>query len=155
MDDFIIVWGVFALLTTWVASRKGETVEGLLIGVLLGPLGLLIAMLSPGRRPRPERANPAAPPPSPDNLLDEEKLMEQQKPATLFGKKGLLSPEKVKLFAFVVITLCLIISATVAIMAIWDYADRDVLWRTVATCLVLAGAVAAFAVINTFFGQEE
>lgn len=154
MDGLVLVWGVSALLAAWAASRKREPLAGLLLGLLLGPLGLLIVLMSPERRPPPTRRTAAGGPP-PENLLDEEKLMEQNKPASLFGKKGLLSPEKVKLFAFVVITLCLIISATVAILAIWDYADRDVLWRTVATCLVLAGAVAAFAVINTFFGQEE
>jgi len=67
--------------------------------------------------------------------------------------RGYMNPSVVKGFAFVVITLCLVTSVVACILAIWQFADTDVLWRTVATCCVVAGGAAIFAVVNRVFGD--
>jgi|RhiMetdeSRZDD1v2_1073273.scaffolds.fasta_scaffold974891_1 hypothetical protein len=67
--------------------------------------------------------------------------------------RGYMNPRVVKGFAFVVITLCLVTSVVACILAIWQFADTDVLWRTVATCCVVAGGAAIFAVVNRVFGD--
>jgi len=68
--------------------------------------------------------------------------------------RGYIQPRAVKAFAFVVITICIVISAVACILAIWEFAKPDVLWRTMATCVVVAAAVAIFAVVNTVFGDQ-
>jgi hypothetical protein len=68
--------------------------------------------------------------------------------------RGYIRPQAVKGFAFVVITLCLVISVGACILAIWEFAKTDVLWRTVATCVVVAAGVAIFAGVNTVFGDR-
>jgi hypothetical protein len=68
---------------------------------------------------------------------------------------GYINPRIVKGCAFVVITLCLVISVVACILAIWEFANTDVLWRTVATCCVVAAGVAIFAAVNRVFGDER
>jgi hypothetical protein len=36
-------------------------------------------------------------------------------------------------------------------MAIWEFTGTDVLWRTVATCAVIAAGMMAFFVVNMLF----
>lgn len=71
------------------------------------------------------------------------------------GKKGFFNPKAVKTVAFTLITLCLIGSIVVSIMAIWDYADSDTLWRMLATMGVIGLGSAVFAYTNHIFGEEE
>ncbi|WP_018970769.1 hypothetical protein [Rubritalea marina] len=74
----------------------------------------------------------------------------EQKP-----KRGVLNPKAVRNVAFYVITICILVSVTVSILAIWDFAKDGALWRTVATCLVIAAGAAIFSVINVMFGDGE
>jgi hypothetical protein len=41
------------------------------------------------------------------------------------------------------------------ILAIWDFANKDTLWRMVASCVVVAGGTALFAIANILFGGEK
>jgi hypothetical protein len=66
--------------------------------------------------------------------------------------RGYLAPALVRGFAFWIITLCVIISVTASILAIWDYTVTEVLWRTVATCVVIAAGMGVFALLNRWFG---
>lgn len=75
-------------------------------------------------------------------------------PAGKNEKRGYISPGAVKGFAFFVITLCIVISVVASVLAIWEFAETDVLWRTVATCFVVAAGVAIFAVVNNVFGDK-
>jgi hypothetical protein len=68
---------------------------------------------------------------------------------------GYINPRIVKGLAFIIITLCLVISVVACILAIWQFADTDVLWRTIATCCVVAGGAAVFAVVNRVFGDTR
>jgi len=70
-------------------------------------------------------------------------------------RRGYINPRLVKGFAFFVITLCIIISVVASILAIWEFAATDVLWRTVATCLVVAAGMATFAFSNAAFGDSD
>jgi hypothetical protein len=69
------------------------------------------------------------------------------------GNPGYMNARIVKGLAFVVITLCLVISAVACILAIWQFASTDVLWRTVATCWVVAAGAAIFAFVNRVLGR--
>ena len=69
--------------------------------------------------------------------------------------RGMLNPDKVKRLSFVTITLCIIISVAACILAIWDFTRQDTLWRTVATCVVVAGGMMAFGIINALYGPRE
>ena len=71
------------------------------------------------------------------------------------GEKGFFKPKTVKTIAFSLISLCLVGSVVVCIMAIWDYADKDTLWRMVATLGVIGLGSAVFAYINRAFGEED
>lgn len=69
--------------------------------------------------------------------------------------RGFLNPGKVRAFAFYLITLCILVSVVASILAIWDFAQQDSLWRTIATCVVVAFGCGFFAVINMSFGTPE
>jgi hypothetical protein len=67
--------------------------------------------------------------------------------------KGFFNPRIIKTVAFTLITLCLIGSIVLSILAIWDYADRDTLWRMIATFGVIGLGSAIFAYVNGVFGD--
>lgn len=67
---------------------------------------------------------------------------------------GFLNARKVHAVAFFAITLCIIVSVMASILAIWDFARPDVLWRTVATCAVIATGFLIFAKMNTSIGSN-
>lgn len=50
MGVITVGWFLCALIGAWVGSGKNETFGGFMLGLLLGPLGLLIAIISPGDR---------------------------------------------------------------------------------------------------------
>lgn len=69
-------------------------------------------------------------------------------------KTGFISPHKVRIATFCTVNLCLAVSVLACLLAIWDFAQQDVLWRTVATCVVLAMGMVLFSGINHAFGRE-
>ena len=71
------------------------------------------------------------------------------------GRRGYLAPTLVRTFAFWTITVCVIISVTASILAIWEYTMTEVLWRTVATCVVVAAGTGVFALLNRWFGEVD
>ena len=68
-------------------------------------------------------------------------------------QKGFLSPRGVKSAVFIIMTLCVIFGVVVSILAIWDFAKSDVLWRTLATLGVIWLGSLVFSIINTRFGD--
>jgi len=70
-----------------------------------------------------------------------------------FGDKGFFSPRVIKTISFTLITLCLVGSIVLSIMAIWDYADTDTLWRMIATMGIVGLGSAIFAYINRVYGD--
>lgn len=69
--------------------------------------------------------------------------------------KGFFPPRIVRATAFYIISLCIVASVVVCILAIWDFAKKDVLWRTLNSLVVVAAGTALFAFVNGIFGEEK
>ena len=69
------------------------------------------------------------------------------------GDKGFFNAKIIKTIAFTLISICIIGSIVLCVMAIWDYADRDTLWRMIATLGIIGLGSAVFAFINGVFGD--
>ena len=69
--------------------------------------------------------------------------------------KGFFSPTIVRTMSFAIISVCIVVSVVMCILAIWDFANKDTLWRMVASCVVVAGGTALFAIANILFGGEK
>lgn len=70
-------------------------------------------------------------------------------------RRGFIDPSYVRAISFAVLTLCIIICVASCILAVWDFAKPDALWRTIATCVVISGGMMAFGVINALYGHRE
>ena len=75
-------------------------------------------------------------------------------PEVIKKGRGLMNPVKVRWATFITISLCILVSAVTCIFAIWDFTQDDTLWRTVSTCIVVAGTMMAFGVVNAFYGAR-
>lgn len=54
MGLFILIWLACAVIAAAIGSKKNEAGSGCLLGLILGPLGILAALMSTGdRRPCP------------------------------------------------------------------------------------------------------
>jgi len=69
--------------------------------------------------------------------------------------KGFFPPRIVRAVSFYIISLCIVASVIVCILAIWDFTKKDSLWRLIASFLVVAAGTALFAFINGIFGDEK
>jgi hypothetical protein len=56
--------------------------------------------------------------------------------------------------SFWTVTACILVSVVASLLAIWQFTGTDVLWRTVATCVVVGAGTLAFAWVNSMFGLE-
>jgi membrane protein YdbS with pleckstrin-like domain len=65
--------------------------------------------------------------------------------------RGYLNPSLVRSVAFWITSTCILIAVLASLLAIWRFTGTDVLWRTVATCIVVAGGTVAFAFVNSLF----
>ena len=70
-------------------------------------------------------------------------------------KRGMLDQQFVRKGVFTVVSICILISLVAAIMAVWQFTGRDVLWRTIATSVLVAFAAIAFSMVNLAFGQDQ
>ena len=68
-------------------------------------------------------------------------------------KRGFLNPRVVTKLAFWTTSACIVVAVVASLLAIWNFAGTDVLWRTVATCAVVGAGMLAFYVINTIFDR--
>jgi membrane protein YdbS with pleckstrin-like domain len=66
-------------------------------------------------------------------------------------KRGYLNPSGVRRIAFWTTSVCIFVAVVSCLLAIWDFAGTDVLWRTVATCAVIATGMMAFFIVNALF----
>jgi hypothetical protein len=67
--------------------------------------------------------------------------------------KGFLNPRIIKLFSFMTMSICIVGSVFVSILAIWDFTKSDVWYRSLATLAVIAIGTAIFALVNEKFGD--
>jgi membrane protein YdbS with pleckstrin-like domain len=70
-------------------------------------------------------------------------------------KRGFLNPRVVTKLAFWTTSACIVVAVVASLLAIWNFAGTDVLWRTVATCAVVGAGMVAFYVINTIFDRPN
>ena len=67
--------------------------------------------------------------------------------------RGFLNGRSVKAITFTIISLCIIFSMLFSILAIWDFAEKDVLYRTLATLGVVCLGSIIFTIINDRFAN--
>lgn len=70
-------------------------------------------------------------------------------------RQGMLDQRLVRKGCFVVVAICILVSLVAAIMAVWQFTGRDVLWRTIATCFLVGFAAMAFSIVNLAFGRDQ
>jgi len=70
-------------------------------------------------------------------------------------RQGFLAPDRVRRLALWTVTACIIVATFVAILAIWQFAGTEVLWRSFATCGVIAAGTLVFAWVNEAFAQRD
>jgi hypothetical protein len=80
--------------------------------------------------------------------------MEQRPPDQRRGKRGFLNPSLVRTICFWTTSLCILVAVVACLLAIWQFAGADILWRTVATCAVIGSGMIAFFVVNTLFDRR-
>jgi hypothetical protein len=69
------------------------------------------------------------------------------------SNKGFFNPKIVKTISFSLISLCLLGSVVLCVMAIWNYGNRDTLWRAIATLGVVGIGTGIFSTVNGMFGD--
>jgi hypothetical protein len=69
--------------------------------------------------------------------------------------RGFLPPALVKTVAFYVISLCILAGIVVCILAIWDFARTDTLWRFGSSFLVVGAGTLLFAFVNGMFTPRD
>jgi hypothetical protein len=66
--------------------------------------------------------------------------------------KGVVNPHLVRVISFTVITVSLVASTVLCILAIWSNEVVDTVWRAIATFIVVIIATAIFTVVNEKLG---
>jgi len=70
-------------------------------------------------------------------------------------RRGYLKPALVARISFWTTTVCVLVAVVMSILAIWQFTGTDALWRTVATCLVIAAGTLAFSWINGLYDPGD
>lgn len=70
-------------------------------------------------------------------------------------RTGIISLRKARIIAFGIITTTIVACTLLSLLAIWDRMASDVLWRALATVVVVIVATGLFTVINEHFGRQE
>jgi hypothetical protein len=76
-------------------------------------------------------------------------------PALKKSGRGFFPPALIKTIAFYIISLCILAGVVVCILAIWDFARADTLWRFASSFLVVAAGTLLFAFVNGIFGERN
>lgn len=70
-------------------------------------------------------------------------------------RRGFLNNRTVRAFSFWTTSMCILVAVGASLLAIWEFTGTDVLWRTVATCSVVALGAVSFSWVNDIFGEQE
>jgi hypothetical protein len=62
---------------------------------------------------------------------------------------------RVVVISFWITAVCILVAVVASVLAIWEFTGTDVLWRTVATCVVVGIGTVAFAWVNALFGAAD
>jgi hypothetical protein len=74
-----------------------------------------------------------------------------QRPAR---RRGYVDHQRVVAISFWVVSGTIALAVLSAILAIWQFTGTDALWRTVATCVVIAAGMLAFTWLNMLLGDH-
>lgn len=66
---------------------------------------------------------------------------------------GIINPGSVRIVSFIIVAVALFATAGMCILAVWDYAPKDVAWRSLSTLGIVSVALVAFMAINEKFGS--
>ena len=66
--------------------------------------------------------------------------------------RGVVNPHLVRIISFIVITVSLVASTALCILAIWEFTKSDAIWRAIATFIVVIISTAIFTVVNEKLG---
>jgi hypothetical protein len=69
-------------------------------------------------------------------------------------RRGYVDHQRVVAVAFWVVSAAIVMAVLSAILAIWQFTGTDALWRTVATCVVIAAGMLAFTWLNMLLGED-
>jgi len=78
-----------------------------------------------------------------------------QESQTSRKRRGFLDPGMVRSFSFWITSACILVAVLASLLAIWEFAGTDILWRTVATCAVIGSGTVAFYWVNVLFGKTS
>ena len=67
-------------------------------------------------------------------------------------RRGVVDPTVVRWIAFTVITISLVACTVLCILDIWKFTESDVVWRAIATFIVVSVATGIFAFVNEKLG---
>ncbi len=70
-------------------------------------------------------------------------------------RRGYLNAQTVRAVSFWTTSACVLVAVVASLLAIWQFTGTDVLWRTVATCMVIGGGTVAFYLINVLFDKTS
>ena len=84
---------------------------------------------------------------------DGEKDLPDSQPSQ--SRRGYLNPSLVRSVSFWITSACILVAVLSSLLAIWNFAGTDILWRTVATCAVIGGGTVAFYWVNVLFGTTS
>ena len=71
------------------------------------------------------------------------------------SRRGYLNPSLVRSVSFWITSVCILVAVLASLLAIWQFAGTDILWRTVATCAVIGSGTVAFYWVNVLFGKAS
>jgi hypothetical protein len=77
--------------------------------------------------------------------------MNQRQPA---HRRGYIDHQRVVAICFWTVSGTIALAVLSAILAIWQFTGTDALWRTVATCAVIAAGMLAFTWLNMLLGDH-
>jgi hypothetical protein len=70
-------------------------------------------------------------------------------------RRGYLNQRALAAFAFWTTAVCILVAVVACLLAIWEFTGTDVLWRTVATCVVIGAGTLTLTLVNGLFGNGE
>ena len=79
------------------------------------------------------------------------KILQKKKPSM----KGVIDIRVVNTICFVLITVSLILSTCLCFLSIWGAVTSDIIWRAIASFIVVSLTAVIFSTINRKFGPHE
>ena len=69
------------------------------------------------------------------------------------ARKGIVNPKIFRIVCFVIIATATIVFTTISILAVWDFAKSDVVWRSLTSLAIIVVAVIVLMIANETLGK--